>query len=70
MHQSRECEMHGVWVSFPQLKDTLPYEEYGERKVIVTSLLSLFNLQAQLVGMNQIRTVYYPALEMDANLEL
>jgi hypothetical protein len=69
MRQSSEWGMRGVQASFPRLKDTLPYEEYGERKVIMTSLLLLFNLRARLVGFNQIRTVYYPALAMDANLE-
>ena len=69
MHQSAEWGMHGVQSSFPRLKDTLQFKEYGERKVIVSSLLLLFNLRARLVGMNQIRSVSYPALEMNANLE-
>ena len=66
MHQSAEWGMRGLQSSFPRLKDTLQFEEYGERKVIVSSLLLLLNLQARLVGMNQIRSVYYPPLEMDA----
>jgi hypothetical protein len=61
--------MHGVHSSFPQLKDTLLYEEYGERKIILTSLLLLFNLCARLVGINQISNVYYIALELNANVE-
>ena len=56
--------MHG-----PILKDTLPYEEYGESKHILTYLLLLFNLRANLVGISQIRNVYYPALVRDANQE-
>ena len=49
MHQSAWV-MCGVQSSFPRLKDTLQFEEYGERKVIVSSLLLLCNLQAKLVG--------------------
>jgi hypothetical protein len=56
--------------SFPWLKDTLQFEEHGERIAIVTSLLLQFNLRARLVGINQIRSVYYPALEVDKNIEL
>jgi hypothetical protein len=69
MRQSAEWGMRGVQSSFPRLKDTLPYEEYGERRIILTSLFLLFNLRARLVGINQITSVYYPALEMDANFE-
>ena len=61
--------MHGVQSSFPWLKDTRQFKECGERKVIVSLLLLLINLQARLVGMNQIRSVYFPALEMDSILE-
>jgi len=67
MRQSAEWGMRAVQASFPRLKDTLPYEEYGERKHIVTSMLLLFNLRARLVGISQIRNVYYPALQRDAN---
>ena len=69
MHQFVECGMRGIQSSFPRLKDTLQFEEHGERKAFVTSLLLLFNLRARLVGKNQIRSVYYPALKMDANIE-
>jgi hypothetical protein len=69
MHQSAEWGMHAVQVSFLQLKATLPYEEYGERKHILTSLLLLFNLQANLVGIRRIMNFYYPVLVCDANQE-
>ena len=61
--------MHGIQSSFPRLKDTLQFEEHGERKAIVTSLLLLFNFRARLVGINLIRSVFYPALKVDANIE-
>ena len=69
MRQSAEWGMRGIQSSFPRLKDTLPFEEYGERRIILTSLLLLFNLRARLVGINQITSVYYPALEINANFE-
>jgi hypothetical protein len=69
MRQSAEWGMRAVQSSFPRIKDTLPYEEYGERKRIMTSLLLLFNLRARLVGINQIRTVYMSHLDVDANIE-
>jgi hypothetical protein len=69
MHQSTEWGMCGIQSSFPRLKDTLQFEEHGERKAIVISLLLLFNLRARLVGIYQIRSVYYPALKVDANIE-
>ena len=69
MRQSAEWGMGAVQLSFPRLKDTLSYEEYGERRRIMSSLLLLFNLWACLVGINQIRTVYMSHLDVDANLE-
>ena len=69
MRQSAEWGMRAVQSSFLRNKDTSPYEEYGERKRIMTSLLLLFNLRAHLVGINQIRTVYISHLDVDANIE-
>lgn len=69
MRQSSEWGMRAVQASFPRLKDTLPYEEYGERRIIMKCLLLLFNCRAHLVGINQIRNVYMPYLENDANLQ-
>lgn len=69
MRQSAEWGMRGVQASFPRLKDTLPYEEYGERKMIVTCLMLLYNCRARLVGINQIRNVYLPYLHQDANMQ-
>lgn len=69
MRQSAEWGMRGVQSSFPRLKDTLTYEEYGERRMIFTCLFLLYNCRARLVGINQIRTVYLPYLQQDANME-
>jgi hypothetical protein len=70
MRQSAEWGMRAVQaLSFPRLKDTLPYEENGERRMILTCLFLLYNCRARLVGINQIASVYLPYLETDANLQ-
>ena len=61
--------MRAVQASFPWLKDTLPYEEFGERRMILTCLFLLYNCRAWLVGINQIHNVYLPFLAHDANME-
>ena len=68
MHQSVEWGMRAVESSFPRLKDTMVYEVYGERRITMKMLLLLYNLRARLVGINQIRNVYMPALNVDANI--
>ena len=69
MRQSAEWGMGTVQASFPRLKDTFTYEEYGERKITLTCLFLLYNCRARLVGINQIKNVYLPYLEADANLQ-
>jgi hypothetical protein len=69
MRQSAEWGMRAVQSSFPRLKDTMVYEEHGERRIIFTCLFHLYNLRARLVGINQIANVYLPALDFDANVE-
>lgn len=69
MRQAAEWGMRAVQASFPRLKDTLPYEENGERRMILTCLFLLFNCRARLVGINQIASVYLPYLQHDANIE-
>jgi hypothetical protein len=69
MCQSAEWGMRAVQASFPRLKDTLPYEENKERRMILTCLFLLYNCRARVVGINQIASVYLPFLENDANLQ-
>ncbi len=58
MRQAAEWGVRAVQSLFLRLKDTLVYEERGERRRILTCLLLLYNLHARKVGMNQIRAVY------------
>ena len=67
MRQSAEWGMRALQSSFPRLKDRFIYEEYGERRIILKSMILLYNLRARLVGINQIRNTYMPALEVNAN---
>jgi hypothetical protein len=69
MRQSVEWGMRAIQSSFPRLKDTIVYEEYGERRIIFNCLFHLYNLRARLVGINQIANVYLPALDHDANVQ-
>lgn len=67
MRQSAEWGMRSLQSSFPRLKDRFIYEEYGERKLVQRMILLLYNLRARKVGINQIRSVYMPALDVNAN---
>lgn len=67
MRQSAEWGMRALQSSFPRLKDRFIYEEYGERKIVQKMVLLLYNLWARKVGINQIRNVYMPALDILAN---
>jgi hypothetical protein len=69
MRQSAEWGMRAVQASFPRLKDTMIYEEYGERRITFDCLFHLFNMRSRLVGINQITAVYLPTLDVDANIE-
>jgi hypothetical protein len=44
MRQCAEWGMRAVQLSFPRLKDTMTYEEHGERRIIFDCLFLLFNL--------------------------
>jgi len=48
--------------SFPRLYDTLPYEEIGERLLLLLSTVYLYNFRSRYVGYNQIQSVYIPHL--------
>jgi hypothetical protein len=68
MRQSADWGMQALKSSSPRLKDCFSvYEEYGERKIIMKSMILLYNLCARLVGINQIKNTYMPALEVNAN---
>ena len=63
LRQSSEWGMRGLQGSFPRLKDRFMYEEYGERLLVLLTIVHLYNFRARYVGMNQIRSVFMPTLE-------
>ena len=62
VRQLSEWGMRGLQASFPRLKDRLKYEEMGERKIVLSLIVLLYNYRASCVGFNQIRTTFYPHL--------
>ena len=70
MRQSAERGMRAFQSSMPRIKDRMKFEERGERKVTLTVMILLYNLQAWMVGINQLQSFYVGALYPDANVEL
>lgn len=65
--QASEWGMRAFQGSFPRMKDRFPYEERGERKLILYCTVLLFNLRTRKVGLNQILSSYMPQLSVEAN---
>lgn len=59
LRQSAEWGVGSICKSFPRLKDKLKFERGGERKKIIQLMMLLHNLRVELVGQNQIRTVFF-----------
>ena len=56
--QLRKWGMRIIEGSFSRLKDTLMFEEMGDRKVILQLMVHLYNFQTAQVGINQIMNSY------------
>jgi hypothetical protein len=67
VRQLSEWGMRGLQGSFPRLKDRFVYEETGERKLVIQSIVLLYNFRASTVGLNQIQSSFMPHLERSAN---
>ena len=65
--QFAEWGMHALQGSFPRLRDRFQYEENGERKAMLLTIVLLYNFRVNKVGINQILNTYMPALSKDAN---
>jgi hypothetical protein len=68
LRQMAEWGMRGFQGSFPRMKDRLVYEEDGERKRIIQLTVMLYNARSRLVGINQIKNVFYPNLIKENHL--
>ena len=60
--------MRNLQAAFPRLKDRLVFENFGERKRIMKSIILLNNYRSRKVGINQLKNTYYASLEVDANV--
>ena len=58
LRQLSEWGMRMIQGSFPRLKDKMPYEEFGERRVILNLMVLLYNYQTHNIGVNQILNVF------------
>lgn len=67
MRQDAEWGMMSIHSSFPRLKDRLANDEIGEKKIIMKMILLLNNFRARRIGIDQIKNVYIPRLNLDAN---
>jgi len=63
LRQSAEWGMRAIQSSFPRLYDKLPYEEFSERRLLLRSVVHLYNFRTRYVGRNQIQSVFVPYME-------
>ena len=66
MRQCAEWGMRPVQSSFPRLNDKFPFETRGERRIAIKMMVLIYNLRARMVGVNQIRNFFLPALNVNA----
>jgi hypothetical protein len=69
MRQSAEWGMRAFQSSMPHLKDRMKFETHGERRVTLTMMIYLYDLQAWAIGINQLKSVYTAPLDCNANIE-
>ena len=66
--QSAEWGMGAIQASFPQLCDRLSCKKKGERRITLKMMILLSNMRARMVGINQIKNVFMPGLNLNAQL--
>ena len=67
MRQSAEWGMRAFQSSFPRIKDRIKWEVFGKRRHMLKMLVLLFNFRTNMVGINQILSVYKGHLDRDTN---
>jgi hypothetical protein len=65
--QTAEWGMLSIQTSFPIIKDQFIYKEQGEQRIVMKLLVLLYNMRAQIVGINQIQITYTQHLNRNAN---
>ncbi len=66
MHQSSEWGMCALQSLFPRICDRMVFEQRGEQHTALKMMIYLYNFGARMVGINQIKNFFQPALDMDA----
>jgi hypothetical protein len=66
MWQSAEWGMRAIQSSFPCLNDEFPFKTRGKWRNSMKMTILVYNLCACLVGINQIRNFFLPALNTEA----
>jgi hypothetical protein len=68
LHQAAEWGMRALQGSFPRLKDTLLYlEDMADRRLFLHLIPMVYNFRTQFVGLNQIRSTFYPIFEINGD---
>ena len=68
LRQSSEWGMRALQASFPRCKKRLP-SDAKQRRMVVQSIILTHNYRTDIVGRNQIKTVFDPEYERYVNLE-
>ena len=56
--------MRGLQGSFPRLKEKITYSnDFRDRKVFLSLIPMLYNFRTNFIGINQIRSHFYPIFE-------
>jgi len=67
MRQSAEWGMGLLKTSFPRMRDRLRFDDLGERKLTFRMCFWLFNYRSNTVSINQIKNVYMPDMNSNAD---
>jgi hypothetical protein len=68
LRQAAEWGMRALQGSFPRLKDTLLYlEDKTDRRLFLHLIPMVYNFRTQFVGLNQIRSTFYPIFEINGD---
>ena len=68
LHQASKWGMHGLQGSFPCCKKRLPTKS-RKRRIVLESIVLIHNYRTELVGSNQIKTVFDPEYERVIKLD-
>jgi hypothetical protein len=68
LRQAAEWGMRALQGSFPRLKDMIIFsDEASDRKVFLNLIPMIYNFRMHYVGLNQIRSTFYPNFEVNGD---